>query len=388
MTFDSEKDYPSEETLQEKEIPPKKRIYTIVGLFLIAVIVLGAVFTIFASGKLGTWRQSISITHSPITKAQAGEKVEIRAKVSGSPKNVTLSYIVNPNNLTMTPYRYLTWSNAYMLLVGAGGEEYSYTIPANEVIGDVYYYIMATGEYGAGQAEPIRRISVADFYIEVPEKEFVVYVSKPASAKVTIKSLNDFEREVSLRTIDLPGGLIAEFNPSKVTPVGGVAESTLTIRIATDQYVPGGKYIVSVQGRTITQYLGTTVSITRESEEFILKVPSFDFEISPTSREVKKSELVSTTKEHIVSYNIDLSLRNEFQGNLTFKVAGLPSEGADYRIILTDRMFLVSGTTNIDLQIILDSTISSGTYTLTVSAIGEGYKREKLVTLTIKGATY
>ncbi len=205
LTFDSENDSSSEESLQKMESNPKKRIYIVVGLFLVTVIVLGAVFTIFASGTLGTWGQRISITHSPITSVYAGEKIEIKAKISGEPKNVTLHYLVNPNNLTSAPYSSLSWSNVYMLLVGAGGEDYSYTIPANEVVGDIYYYLMATGDYGMAQAEPIVKISVSDFYVEVSDKDLVVYVSKPASTKVSVKSINDFDREVSLKASDLPG---------------------------------------------------------------------------------------------------------------------------------------------------------------------------------------
>ncbi len=385
-SYDSESEFPEEgEATEELETMPKRRVYVVVALFLVAVIVLGTIFTIFASGRLGTWGQQITITHSPITKAYAGEKIEIRAEVIGDPENVTLSYLVNPNNRTEIPYRTLTWSNVYMLLVGAGGEEYSYTIHANEVIGDVYYYIKAAGEYGQSKAEPIRKISISDFYVEVSDSELEVYTDKPGSTKVSIKSINEFEREVSLKVIDLPGGLIAEFNPSTVSLAGGAAESTLEIRMASDQYVPGGHHAVSVKGESVTYALGTTMSIARESKDFTVTVPDFTFTISPTSQEVKKSEITGTTKEKIVSYDIDLTLRYGFQGNLSLNVAGLPSEGADHRFILTNDEFLVTGTTDIELQVIVKPGAPTGAYTLTVSIVGEGHEREKLVTLSITG---
>lgn len=386
---DSESEFPEEEGgFPEPKTLPRGRVYVVVALFLIAVIVLGTIFTIFASGRLGTWGQQITITHSPITKAYAGEKIEIRAEVMGDPKNVTLHYIINPNNMTEIPYHSLTWSNVYMLLVGAGGEEYSYTIPANEVVGDVYYYMMAAGEYGQAKAEPVRKISISDFYIVVSDSELVVYVDEPATTQVSIKSINEFERDVSLKVIDLPGGLIAEFNPSTVSPAGGAVESTLKIRTASDQYVPGGYYTVSVKGESVAHALGTTISIARESKGFTVTVPDFEFTISPTSHEVRKSEITGTVKEKIVSYDIDLTLRYGFQGNLSFNIAGLPSEGTDHRIILTGDEFLVTGTTDIELQVIVKSNAPRGAYTLTVSINGEGYEREKFVTLSITGTTY
>jgi len=277
-----------------------------------------------------------------------------------------------------------------MLSDGEGSDQYSYTIPANEVTGDIYYYIVATDTYGNTKATQIRKIAVADFYIEDEGKDLVVYTDKTDSTKIRIVSINHFNREVSLTISDLPGGLIAEFNPSKITlSEGGTAESTLTARMASAEYIPGGRYDVIVEAK----YSGTSGSVVRETDEITVKAPDFDFAISPRSQEIRRSEIGSETyyteyrREKIVTFDIELTLRNEFQGDLIFNVEGLPSERAYHRFVLRDDKFLAAGTTHVDLEVVLESGVERGTYTLVVTIEGGGFERDELVTLTILSST-
>ncbi len=393
MTFETSdetaiEEYPGE---QEPEPPRGKGMYVVIALVMVAIVVFGVVFTILVSGWAGgiTWWSPMQMEHDPIEKGFVGEKIELKVKVTGSPRNVTIHYLVDENNVTVTPYTPLTWFNAFMLSVGEGSDQYSYTIPANEVKGDIYYYILATDSYGNTKAEPIRKISIADFYMELDDTELTVYTIQSTSTKIRIRSLNHFNREVSLKMIDVPGGLKADFNPSKVIlSEGGIAESTLTLSMATTEYVPGGSYKVVIEGK----YSGPSSSITRETDEMTIRVPDFDFSISPSSQEIRRYDTASsyyynTTREKIVIYDIELTLRNEFKGDLTFNVEGLPSERAYHRFVLRDDEFLGTGTTHIELQIIIQSGVNTGAYTFTVTVEGGGFEREKLVTLTILKST-
>jgi hypothetical protein len=395
MTFEPVDETAIEEYDEEKErkpTPSGKGIYIVIGLVIVAIVVFGIVFTILVSGWAGgiSWWAAMQLEHEPIAEAFVGEKIELKAQVTGNPKNVTINYLIDENNVTITPYSPLTWFSTYMLSVGEGSGQYSYTIPANEVTGDIYYYILAADTYGNTKATPIRKIAVADFYIEEEGNDLVVYTDKTDSTKIRIVSINHFNREVSLSISDLPGGLIAEFNPSKVTlSAGGTAESTLTARMASAEYIPGGRYEVIVEAK----YSGSSGSVVRETNEITVKAPDFDFEISPRSQEIKRSEIgtelyyTEYRREKIVTYDIELALRNEFQGDLTFNVEGLPSEYAYHRFVLRDDEFLAAGTTHIDLQVVLEAGVERGTYTLVVTIEGGGFERDELVTLTILSST-
>jgi hypothetical protein len=395
MTLDSADETAIEEFKEEKETEPAPRgkgIYIVVALVMVAIVVFGIVFTLIISGWAGgmSWWAPMQLGHEPIAEAFVGEKIELKAIVSGNPRNVTINYLIDENNVTVTPYSPLTWFTTFMLSVGEGSDQYSYTIPANEVTGDIYYYIVATDTYGNTKATQIRKIAVADFYIEDEGKDLVVYTDKTDSTKIRIVSINHFNREVSLTISDLPGGLIAEFNPSKVTlSEGGTAESILTARMASAEYIPGGRYDVIVEAK----YSGTSGGVVRETDEITVKAPDFDFSISPRSQEVKRSEIGSETyyteyrREKIVTYDIELTLRNEFQGDVTFDVEGLPSERAYHRFVLRDDEFLAAGTTHVDLQVVLESGVERGTYTLIVTIEGGGFERDELVTLTILSST-
>jgi hypothetical protein len=145
----------------------------------------------------------MQLQHEPITDSFVGEKIELKAIVTGNPRNVTINYLIDENNVTVTPYSPIAWFSTFMLSVGEGSDQYSYTIPANEVTGDIYYYILATDTYGNTKATKITRVAVADFYIEDEGKDLVVYTDKTDSTKIRIVSINHFNREVSLKISDL-----------------------------------------------------------------------------------------------------------------------------------------------------------------------------------------
>jgi hypothetical protein len=395
MSLESADETSIEEYKEEKEIEPVPRgkgIYIVIALVIVAIVVFGIVFTLLVSGWAGgiSWWAPMQLQHEPITDSFVGEKIELKAIVTGNPRNVTINYLIDENNVTVTPYSPIAWFSTFMLSVGEGSDQYSYTIPANEVTGDIYYYILATDTYGNTKATKITRVAVADFYIEDEGKDLVVYTDKTDSTKIRIVSINHFNREVSLKISDLPGGLIAEFNPSTVTlSEGGTAESTLTARMASAEYIPGGRYEVIVEGK----YSGPSGSVIRETNEITVKAPDFDFSISPRSQEIRRSEIGSETyyteyrREKIVTYDIELTLRNEFQGDLTFDVEGLPSERAYHRFVLADDELLGEGTSHIYLQVVLESGVERGTYTLVVTIEGGGFERDELVTLTILSST-
>ena len=415
MTFDLDKQSNEEEDESpeyDPEASAKKRMYVVVAMFLVTVVVVGAFLTILASGAYGGWWQRMTMSHDPITSAPVGQEIEIKEKITGYPENSTLYYLVTPNNATVDTLRQITFKRAFMLLLGERAQEYSYTIPAIEVTGDLIYFIVAIDDFGNEIAEPMHEIEVSDFIVRAGDRRAEVYYVTPSQIEITIESLHNFNSPVTLRISQtygdyIPSGLAAEFNPKTVTPAkNGVAKSTLTIRALSKDYLPGGDFEITVEGIYSSPY----VSIVRNSTVIDLEVPSFDFTVSPTWQELPRSLLSREYtagylgRERYVTYNITLDIEGRFSSDFEFRVVGLP-ERLDYRLVLPEKRINMSGQITYSLQImdkryltgetIITTTTEmsstyyrSGTYLLTIYVVGGGFERWEQATLEVTGYQY
>jgi hypothetical protein len=355
----------------------RRQIYALVGLFMVSVLVIGVVLAILSTGIGGeTFFQTVKIyQHTPVTKGSIGEDIEITARISGFPQNVTLSYTVIPNNATTNTFREIKPINKFMLLVTAGGDTYSYTIPGNEILGDVSYFITATDSVGNSEATRSYAIEVDDFLVEGMPKIMQVYVNKEAKATVTVRSLNQFSKAVRLRVVSegletLPGGIVGEFNPATVTPAeGDIATSELTIRATSDEFIPSGIYYIWVEGFVGTQR-GT---LSRNSSVARMEIPDFDFTVNPTHQRVERVLLGQTTFEQITPYTITVEMDESFDADLDFRVVGLPTLGVSHRWVLPDeKIDERPGTQIVTLQVVTTPSAELGFYTLTIYVTGGG----------------
>ena len=355
----------------------RRQIYALVGLFMVSVLVIGVVLAILSTGIGGeTFFQRVTIfDHTPVTKGTIGEDIEITARVSGFPTNVTLSYQVIPNNASTTTFRTIKPVNKFMLLTTSGGDTYSYTISGTEILGDLSYFIIASDNVGNSDSTKTYSIQVDDFLVEGIPKEMKVYSNKEATVTVTIQSINQFSKSVSLRVISeglqtLPGGLVAQFNPASVTPqAGGTATSELTIRATSDKVVPGGSYHIWVEG-----YVGTQRgTLSRNSSVALLYVPDFTFTVSPSYQRVERVYLGTTTFEQITPFTITVNMDPNFDADFQFRVVGLPNLGVSHRWILPEEIMNARpGVQKVELQVITTPSADLGYYTLTIYVTGGG----------------
>ncbi|MBS7622505.1 hypothetical protein KEJ39_02360 [Candidatus Bathyarchaeota archaeon] len=377
----------SPEEAKAEAAASRRQIYALVGLFMVSVLVIGVVLAILSAGVAGgggSWWSRVTVTHTPITKAMLGQDIEVTARVTGWPKNVTLTYTVVPNNSTTYTFRNIQPKIVFMLLLSAGGDQYAYTIQGTEVLGDISYHIAAVDAYGNAAATPTMKIAVDDFAVSMTAKEMSVYVAKSAKTTVTVTSFNSFSSPVALRAValgleTLPGGLAAEFNPATVTPPkGGSVTSELTIRSTSTEFVPAGRYYVKVEG-----IVGTPRgSIIRNSSIAILKVPDFSFEVTPSSQSVTR-QVIGELVERITPFNITLNIEEPFEAPFSFRVIGLPVTGVYHRWVVANATFTTAGRTVVTLQIITRSVAQLGTYTLTIYVTGGGLEKFKQVTFNI-----
>jgi len=383
---------PSPEEARAEAATSRRQIYALVGLFMVSVLVIGVVLAILSAGVAGggggSWWQRTAITHTPVTKATLGQDIDITARVTGWPKNVTLTYTVVPNNATTYTFRDIQPRIVFMLLLSAGGDQYSYTIRGTEVLGDISYFIAAVDSYGNAAVIQMVKIAVDDFAVSTTAKEMAVYVAQSAKTTVTVTSFNSYSSPVTLRAValgldTLPGGLVAEFSPATVTPPkGGSVTSELTIRSTQREFVPAGRYYFKVEGITGTP----RGSIVRNSSVAILKVPDFDFDVTPSSQSVTR-QVIGELVERITPFNITLNIREGFESAFTFRVIGLPITGVYYRWVIGNATFTMAGRTVVTLQIITRSVAQLGTYTLTIYVTGGGLEKFKQVTFNIYETT-
>ncbi|WP_455369735.1 hypothetical protein [[Eubacterium] cellulosolvens] len=355
----------------------RRQIYALVGLFMVSVLVIGVVLAILSTGIGGeTFFQTVKIfEHNPITRGALGEDIEITARISGFPENVTLSYQVIPNNSTAESFREIKPVNKFMLLVTSGGDTYSYTIKGEEILGDITYFISAADSVGNSESTQIYQIEVDDFLVEGMPKLMKVYTNKEAKATITVRSINQFTKAVRLRVISqgldtLPGGIVGEFNPATVTPSeGGTATSELTLRASSDKFIPSGVYSIWVEG-----YVGTQRgTLSRNSSVARLEVPDFDFTITPTHQRVQRVFLGQVTLEQITPYKIAVTMDEGFDADLDFRVVGLPSLGVTHRWVFPEETITERpGVQMVELQVITTPSAELGFYTLTVYVTGGG----------------
>ncbi|MBS7659034.1 MAG: hypothetical protein QW476_01130 [Candidatus Bathyarchaeia archaeon] len=347
----------------------KKQICALtLTLILIAALILG--FLIWGYGQYGGGLPLIK--HTPITNAVVGSSITLKAEVTGGVggiANVTLYYewskFVKANSEISSVQ--MPWKSALMLLVAAGGNEYAYTIPGSEVLGDIDYFIVAVDKAGNKASTSIQTIKVADFDISPLTDSITVYVGSSTSVKILVKSINGFSSKVKFSTATPPYGILISINPSEITlSPDGSAVTTLIVSV---QSAPGtfrGIFNLEVYGESGEAKHLTILTVT---------VPNLDFSIEPKTKTVPKGESAL--------YNIKLVPSFNFTADITFTLNGLP-EGTSWEIILPQNKLELANLINLILKIDTTSKTQSGTYNLTVIIVGGGLKLQETITLIIK----
>ncbi len=337
-------------------------------LILIAVLILG--FLIWGYGQF--YRGLPIIKHTPITNAVVGSSITLKAEVIGGVggiANVTVYYewskFVKINSEILSFQ--MPWKSALMLLIASGGNEYAYTIPSSEVLGDIDYFIVAVDKAGNKASTPIQTIKVLDFDMSPSTDSVTVYVGSVASVKILIKSINGFSSKVKFSTATPPYGISISINPSEVSLSSG--GSAITTMIISAQSTPGtfrGIFNLEVYGESGEAKHSTALTII---------VPNLDFSIKPETKTISKGESALYAITLIPSFN--------FTADATFTVTGLP-EGASWEIVLPQNKLKLTNSIDLILKIDTTSKTQSGTYNLTVTVSGGGLKLQETITLIIR----
>jgi len=336
----------------------------LLAIFAIYSIALTPIFVALLFVQHPTATTGLSIQHTPVERAIAGSLVTIQAVVEGSAgdANVTLRYRF------ATRYRFTSndWRIVQMLPTAQGGNIYAGQIPRTEPTEYVLlvdYQVCAKDGTNASLCTQIYTIMIVDFFLWCPSLPSIFHPNQTFSMDLGVQSLNGFDRPIDISISGLTTQKItATFQPSHVTPVpSGLVWTKLSVKV--QDSAPAGDYHLTVTGKagTLTRAFAWTVSI-----------PDFRLVVTPPS--------VTLRRDDRATFNITLSSMYKFDSDIRVYLKGLP-KGASYQ--LTASTFHLNGISILALSIETTSSAESGTYLITVSAMGGGRLNESTITLII-----
>ena len=351
---------PTIEVRQEQLPPPQRRLQPKQRLSaaIIAVIIIALVASAGLIGGLLYYRappSSLSVIQNPVPFGTVGAPIQVTANVTGSVRNVTLYFAGAGENFVPAQMTVLK-ENLY-----------GFTIPGEEVTGNIAYYIVATDQAGNQKQTGQNRILVSDFTLSAPTSTLTVYRTQTITGELDLVTINGFSQQVSLTADGTPPGLTINFNPDPV-PTG---LTKVSMSLAASQNTPNGTYQIVVRGT----YTPTGAPPVARQVTIPVTVADFDLQVSPG--------LVQMSAGKSGTYTLVITLQRGFVDPVAVTVRGIP-QGATYSLITTGNTVGGQGTVKVTLQISTTTAVKSGSYTLTINASGGGVTHSQTVQLTVR----
>jgi uncharacterized membrane protein len=320
----------------------------------IALIVLLVSVGIFAAVlykySTSTTQPPVTIMLQPVSTATIGTPLEILTNVTGPARNVTLVYgQTNGGQVT----------DALMHSIASG--EYNYFIPANQVTGNIAYFVKAYDPAGKQVNTTIYRVPVADFSLQPQTQTLTIYRMKSVSLQLQVVPINNFDDQIQLSTSGNPSGLIVSFSTNHATPGRPVA-----LNITANQNAPNGTYSVTLLG---TYSPPQSSQVTRQS---VIGVTVADFQVAVTPASVAIKPGSSA------AFTINLTIQKGFVDPVSLAgISGLPT-GSTYTLTSDGTpgnstvLAIGPGSTQIKLQIKTLSPTKAGSYPIVIVISGGG----------------
>lgn len=299
----------------------------------------------------------LSISHTPILTATIGTPIEVKTNVTGSGQIVKLLYTVAKSDS--------------LIAVGMSSrtpDQYTYTIPGDQVTGNIIYYIEAIDASGNKVRSNRYQIQIADFKLIAANTALTVYRTKSVTSELSLLPMNEFNESVTLAAVGQPSGLSVHFSQNPVP--SGI--TTVNINVMASQQAANGTFTFAV---TATYLPRNATSVTRQTM-MTVTVADFDLQVTPASRQLSVGGMTT--------YQLKLTIQQGFTDRVNVSVRGLPSGAVATFSTAGSALGLGPGTTTITLQITTMINIKPATYTLTIIASGGGVVHYEMVQLTVR----
>jgi len=338
--------------------PPQKPTGYIVAIAALIVVLL----TLSAFLGVTLLQRPPEIFHTPTaTRVVAGTSIPVNVTVYAGGlgvQNATVYY---------KPLSSSSWKSVSMKLDQVKLVYYT-TIPAGDVAQDLVYFIEARDYYNRFVYTRSYAVAVQDFTIESSATSVSMYVESTSGSTITVKSLVDFNSEVSLSVSGAPSGVTTSFSKTKITPLkNGSATSSLSITLSST--APSGIYTLTISGASGIITHSTKLSLT------ILKRPDFSITAQPAS--------VSIKQKQSAEYEITLTPMYGTIDAVSVNVTGLPPK-ATYQFLVAGNQTSLGGPLKLVFKVSTTSTTKVGQYTITITATGGGRTHSITLKLEIK----
>jgi len=220
-----------------------------------------------------------------------------------------------------------------------------------------YYMLFLLNSSGVPSlATFVQVISQPDFSVAATPSSRTVPPGTGTSYSVSVTPSNGFSGNVTFNVSGLPSGATPTFSPSSVT---GSGSSTLSV--STSNSTTPGSYPLTLTA--------TSGSLTHTAQ-ITLDVADFSITASPSSQTVRRGSKTSFT--------VSVTALGPYSAATSFSVSGLPT-----RTSSSFSPTSVAGTGNTILTISTKPRTTTGTYPLTIKAIGGGLSHSSTVNLVI-----
>jgi hypothetical protein len=218
--------------------------------------------------------------------------------------------------------------------------------------------LRVTDNRGLVSAPATRTVTVSDFSLSRTPSSRTVAPGGSTTYTATVTPVNGFTGTVAFSVTGLPSGATAAFNPASVTTSGST-----TMSVSTTAATPRGTYTLKIRGASGPR--ARTINAT------LIVNGDFSISASPTSRAI--------TVGGVATYTVTITALNGFTGTVNLTVSGAPSAATK----TFNPTSVVNAGTSV-LTVDTDSTVTTGTRTMTIKGTGGGRNHSVNVTLIVQ----
>jgi subtilase family serine protease len=305
-------------------------------------------FTLSASPSSQTVTQGNGTSYTATVTASGGFTGSVTLSASGLPSGASATFGTNP--------------------IGGGSGSSTVNVTTNTSTPTGTYTLTITGTSGSLTHSTtvtlvVNSAATPNFSLSATPSSQTVTQGNGTSYTATVTASGGFTGSVTLSASGLPSGANATFGTNPIS--GGSGNST--VNVTTNTSTPTGTYTLTITGTSGSLTHSTTVTLVVNSGSS----QSFSISASPATQTV--------TRGSNTAYTVTVTAINGFNGQVTFRVRGLPANAS-----ASFNPGSVTGHGTSTLTISTNSSTSTGTFSLRIRGTSGGVTHSTTVQLIVQ----